>query len=112
MWQQTIVLGVLAISLSAPASAQNQVFHPGNGVTLPTVVKEVHATELGDGTVLVDCVVRSDGSVGNVTVTQSAEKRLDDAAVQAMKQWEFKPGTKDGKPVDVQISVEMKFSRR
>ena len=112
MWKQTIVLGVLAMSLVGLASAQDQVFHPGNGVTLPKVVKEVHTNELGDGTVLMDCVVRSDGSVGNVTVTQSAEKRLDDAAVEAMKRWEFEPGTKNGKPVDVQISVEMKFSRR
>jgi hypothetical protein len=27
-----------------------------------------------------------------------------------MKQWRFKPGTKDNKPVDVQVEVEMTFT--
>jgi outer membrane biosynthesis protein TonB len=27
-----------------------------------------------------------------------------------MKQWQFKPGTKDGKPVAVRIHVEMTFT--
>jgi hypothetical protein len=27
-----------------------------------------------------------------------------------MKQWEFKPGTKDGKPVGVRVEVKMKFT--
>ena len=35
---------------------------------------------------------------------------LDEAAVKAMKQWEFKPGLKDGKPVAVRISVDMAFT--
>jgi TonB family protein len=112
MWKRTLTVGVLLTWVASAALGQSQVYRPGNGVTLPTVVKEVHATELGGGTVVMDCVVRSDGSVGDVTVTQSAEKRLDDAAVQALKQWQFKPGTKDGKPVDVQVSIQMKFSRR
>jgi len=29
-----------------------------------------------------------------------------------MKQWEFKPGTKDGKPVAVRIHVQMRFALR
>jgi hypothetical protein len=27
-----------------------------------------------------------------------------------MKQWEFKPGTKDGKAVPVEVAVEMTFT--
>ena len=34
---------------------------------------------------------------------------LDAQAVNAMKQWLFKPGSKDGKPVPVRVSVEMTF---
>ena len=45
-------------------------------------------------------------------VTQSLDKKygLDDQAVKAMKQWSFKPGTKDGKPVTVRVDVQMSFT--
>ena len=42
-------------------------------------------------------------------VSESATLKLN-AAVQAMKKWEFEPGTKEGKPVDVLVSVEMTFN--
>jgi outer membrane biosynthesis protein TonB len=29
-----------------------------------------------------------------------------------MKKWRFKPGTKDGKPVAVEVTVEMSFKLR
>ena len=35
---------------------------------------------------------------------------LDGQAVKAMKQWLFKPGTKDSRPVAVRVAVEMKFT--
>jgi TonB family protein len=34
---------------------------------------------------------------------------LDQKAVEAVKQWKFDPATKDGKPVAVQINVEVNF---
>jgi len=34
---------------------------------------------------------------------------LDQKAIDAVKQWTFQPAQKDGKPVDVQISVEVVF---
>jgi len=44
-------------------------------------------------------------------VTKSLDQKygLDDQAVTAMKKWQFKPGTKDGKPVAVRVTVEMTF---
>jgi TonB family protein len=49
--------------------------------------------------------------VGEVKVTGSLDKQfgLDAAAVDAMKQWEFTPGTKEGRPVAVRVDVEMTF---
>jgi outer membrane biosynthesis protein TonB len=35
---------------------------------------------------------------------------LDNEAVKAARQWVFKPGTKDGKPVAVRIILELTFS--
>jgi TonB family protein len=59
-------------------------------------------------------VVLDDGKVGDVSVSQSLDSvhGLDEEAVKAMKQWEFKPGTKDGKPVAVRIHVQMRFALR
>jgi periplasmic protein TonB len=93
-----------------------QVHHPGNGVTLPVVVGEMKADYTPDakaagiqGTFGLDTVVLADGTVGEVTVAQSLDDGLDEQAVKAMKQWKFKPGLKDGKPVAVLVAVEMTF---
>ena len=50
--------------------------------------------------------------MGEVKVTRSLDAAfgLDQPAVKAMKRWTFKPGTKDGKPVPVRVSVEMTFT--
>ena len=60
-----------------------------------------------EGTVLLDAVVLADGKVGDVKVTQSldTEYGLDTQAVEAIKQWLFKAGTKDGKPVAVRVAI-------
>jgi TonB family protein len=117
----TIRLLVAALLLGgsvAPARAQ-EVFNPGNGVTLPTVVREVRPdyTEAAkaehlEGRVVLGVVVRADGTVGDVTVDESLDKvyGLDDQAVKAATQWTFKPGTKDGKAVAVRVHIELRFT--
>jgi periplasmic protein TonB len=97
------------------------IYDPGNGVTLPQVVKQVQARYTDEamqnrieGNVELAAVVLDDGKVGDVSVSQSLDRvhGLDEEAVKAMKQWEFKPGTKDGKPVAVRIHVQMRFALR
>ena len=34
---------------------------------------------------------------------------LDQKAIDAVRNWKFNPALKDGRPVDVQISVEVEF---
>lgn len=58
------------------------------------------------GYVLVELVVRKDGSIDNMKVIRElARGRLgfEEASTQALRQWKFEPGTKDGKPVDVRM---------
>jgi len=45
-----------------------------------------------------------------VTVTRGLDPVLDAEAVAAAKQWRFLPGTKDGKPVPVSITLELTFT--
>jgi TonB family protein len=89
------------------------------GVTSPRIMREVKPvyTEAAmrariEGVVGLKCIVEPDGSVGPVRVVRSldAASGLDDAAIAAVKQWRFAPGTKNGAPVRVEISVEMSFS--
>jgi len=43
-------------------------------------------------------------------VLRSLDPRLDAEAIAAARQWTFEPGTKDGKPVRVEVTLEMTFS--
>jgi TonB family protein len=88
------------------------------GVTNPKLVKEVKPRYTADamrakiqGTVKLEAIVRPNGAVTDIKVIQSLDKDLglDNEAIEAMKKWEFKPGTKDGKPVAVRIEAEMSF---
>ena len=115
-----IFLGVCVVMLSGLLSAQAQtVYRPGNGVSLPVVVKQVKALYTQEamdahieGTVGLEVVVQADGAVGDVKVARSLDPTygLDQEAVKAMKQWQFKPGTKDGKAVAVRVDVEIRFT--
>lgn len=63
------------------------------------------------GIVLLDGVVRVDGSVGDVAIVHSldAASGLDDEAVKAFKKWRFTPGTVAGRPVPVIVGVQLSF---
>ena len=97
------------------------VYRPGNGVTLPRVLHEERPQYTSDamrakvqGTVLLECVVRPDGSVGDVQVVRSLDPTfgLDQQAVAAARKWRFAPGTRLGEPVPVLITIELTFTLR
>lgn len=111
---------VIAAALAAPPilfAAPAPQERPGKDVTMPSVVREVKPNypdsvkkERIQGIVTLGAVVKKDGTVGDVTVKKPLHPELDEEAVKAMKQWQFKPGTKEGKPVDVADDVEMTFT--
>lgn len=95
------------------------VYKPGQGVTAPVLLKEVKPRYTVEakaakiqGTVLLECVVQPDGTIGNVEVTKPLDDGLDEEAIRAVRQWRFEPGKKDGKPVPVRITLEMTFTLR
>jgi len=45
----------------------------------------------------------------DIKVTRPLGSGLDENAIDAVAQWRFRPGTKDGKPVAVAIDVEVMF---
>ena len=117
----TALMAIASFTAVAAQEPAPPVFAPGNGVSLPVVVKQVapqYTQEAKDarieGTVLLECVVLADGTIGDVSVKRSLDSRLglDREAVTAMKQWLFNPGTKDGKPVAVRVQIESTFTLR
>jgi TonB family protein len=59
-------------------------------------------------------VVRRDGTVGDIKVVRSPSTSVafDEAAVEALQKWRFKPAFKDGAPVDAFFWVVMDFDYR
>jgi TonB family protein len=96
-------------------------YRPGSGVTLPTVVREVKPAYTAEamrakvqGSVLLECVVLPDGTVGTVEVVRSLDSTfgLDQEAIKAAKQWRFRPGLMKGVPVAVPVTIELTFTLR
>lgn len=110
----------LRAGTKAVPPAQADVYKLGQeGVVAPVLVHEVKPQYTDDakarrvqGSAEVTAVVLSDGTVGDVRVTKSLDTELDQQAVKAAKQWTFKPGTKDGKAVDVEVNIELTFTLR
>jgi protein TonB len=116
-----VMLALVLVAATGGSQDSSTIYKPGDGVSLPQVTKQVKADYTEEararrivGKVMLDVVVLSDGTTGDVTVVESLESLygLDQNAVAAMKQWEFKPGLKDGKPVAVRVAVEMTFTLR
>lgn len=61
------------------------------------------------GTVRLDVEVDASGQVANVKVVRSLGLGADEKAIEAVRQWRFKPGMKDGEPVTVQMEVVVNF---
>lgn len=62
-----------------------------------------------EGVVVLSIVIGPDGVPGNVRVVRPLGYGLDEKAIEAITQWRFRPGQKDGNPVAVPATVEMNF---
>jgi TonB family protein len=62
-----------------------------------------------EGVVVLHAVIRRDGSVGDVRILEGFYEPLDENARVALEQWRFRPGTKNGQPVDVEAVIRVPF---
>ena len=98
------------------AEAEEQVYALNDDIVPPRLVRQVnpqyspgaHGINV-EGSVIVETVVSSQGTPRNVHVVKSLHKDVDGAAVEAVKQWVFTPGKKDGKAVAVRLQIEIHF---
>lgn len=92
------------------------VFHVGGGVSAPRAIydpepeySEEARKAKYQGTCVLILVVGPDGRSRDIHIARSLGLGLDEKAIDAVKQWKFEPAMKDGKPVAVQIQVEVDF---
>ena len=62
-----------------------------------------------EGAVLIKTVIDENGVPTEPKVVRSLDKGLDEKAIEALKQWRFKPALKDGKPVPTSANIEINF---
>jgi TonB family protein len=103
--------------IGVPNAAGNRGLPPD--VTPPAVISQVQPQYTDQarqqrlqGSVTLQIVVRTDGTAGNIQVIRSLGGGLDEAAIEAIKQWRFRPASRNGTPVDVTISVVINFALR
>jgi TonB family protein len=104
-----------------PGSGRDGVFGVGNGVTSPIPIKRAQPAYTADamrrrlqGVVVLNCVVQTDGACSDIRVVRSLDMvfGLDQQAIASAREWRFRPGTRLGEPVPVQVTLEIAFSIR
>jgi periplasmic protein TonB len=92
------------------------VFRVGGGVSAPRAVdtpdpeySEEARKAKYQGTVVLWLIVDPSGHPKDIRVSRTLGMGLDQKAIEAVKKWKFEPAMKDGKPVAVQINVEVNF---
>jgi periplasmic protein TonB len=91
-------------------------YHVGGGVSPPVLIYSVDA-EFSDearrakyqGVSVVSLIVDAHGLPQRIRVVRKLGMGLDEKAVEAVKQYKFKPSMYQGKPVPVEITVEVNF---
>ena len=70
----------------------------------PTLVSERVA-----GEVILYAVIRRDGSVDSIQLVRGIDEQLDANAIKALRQWKFRPGAKQGIPIELEAIVHIPF---
>jgi periplasmic protein TonB len=109
-------LTILAAAVVAPGQEETVYSVKDPGVSTPVVVYKVEPkyTEAAkeakvQGMVVLNLEVTKEGSADKIAVKEGLAPDLDQNAIEAVRQWRFKPGTKNGEPVRVKAAVEINF---
>jgi TonB family protein len=102
------------------AGAGDGVYSLGSGVTHPVVITQTIPSYTdqairakAQGVVLLQAIIRRDGSVTDFKVLRGLGFGLEEKAIEEIAtNWRFRPGTLDGRPVDVLATIEVTFNLR
>ncbi len=106
----------MLIVMIAMLFAQDGAYKIANGVSQPQLISKAEPkyssearTARLQGRVELQIVVDVDGKAHEARVVRSLGLGLDEAAVDCVKQWRFKPGEKDGNPVPTLATAQLNF---
>lgn len=95
---------------------QDAPFRVGGDVKAPVVINRVEPIYTAEalasrisGIVILEAIIDRTGHVSNVEVLKPLPFGLDQAAVDAVRQWTFRPATLNGDPVDVIFNLTINF---
>lgn len=117
-WPARLTIAAVALGFLLPLAAyQHDVHKMGEpGLTAPRVLTQVQPQYTEEaksakiqGNVTLGLEVDPDGKAQNIYVVRSLDKGLDENAIEAIKQWTFSPGEKDGRPVAVSAVIEVNY---
>jgi TonB family protein len=98
------------------SAASTDVYRVGAGVTPPKVLSKLDPeytdearAALLEGAEVVTVEIGTDGLAHNAQVLQGLGLGLDENGLDAISQWRFQPGIKDGRPVTVMATIEINW---
>lgn len=107
---------VFVCLMAVSIAADDRVYEPGGDVKAPKLVHYVEPDfspsskeAYVEGTVKISTVVTTDGTASESHVVTGLTADEDRAALDALKQWKFAPGTKSGTPVKVKVTIQIDF---
>jgi TonB family protein len=114
---EALIVPATPSSARAPlAPAPEGYFRVGGDIRPPQVISRIDPlyppaakAERVQGIVIIEALIGEDGAVRDVKILKDLPHGMGQAAVDAVRQWMFVPGTKDGKPVPVVFNLTVNF---
>ena len=104
-----LLCAVAGLAALAPPAAQAQ----AQGAVRTKYVEPVYPESLlkaeRQGNVLLAGRIDAKGQIGDLRVVAASSKDLIQPAIEAVRQWRFRPATKDGKPIEIFTNVGVRF---
>lgn len=104
---------LLYAQTGAPSSIGDAAYRVGDGVSRPSLmfrttcdVPKLAQKVRAQGDITLSFVVKANGTVKGIQVIKPVGYGVDEAVADCIGKWRFRPGTKDGSPVDVAISFQ------
>lgn len=107
---ESLLVGKLWLYMHQLAAVRTGVMHPvlehKVRPTYPELARMAHM----DGRVVVLAIIGADGVVQATTVLSTTNRIFEEPSLDAVRQWKYRPATRDGKPVPVYFTILVDFA--
>lgn len=113
-------LGRSSLEGVGPGTGSGGIYEYGSGITQPQLIIQTTPSYTDEairakvqGVVVLQAVIRKNGRVDSFKVLRSLGYGLEERAIKEIAtKWKFRPGTLNGRPVDVLATIEVQFNLR